>query len=33
MCSHNQLSPSLECTAEVTSVIKSYIVLILTEVI
>ena len=33
MCSHNQLSTRLECTAQVASVIQPYIVLILTEVL
>ena len=33
MCSHNQLSTRLACTAQVASVIQPYIVLILTEVL
>ena len=33
VCSHNQLSTRLECTAQVASVIQPYIVLILSEVL
>ena len=33
MCSHNQLSTRLACTAQEASVIQTYIVLILTEVL
>ena len=33
VCSHNQRSTSLACTAQVASVIQPYIVLILIEVL
>ena len=33
VCSHNQLSTRLTCTAQVASVIQPYIALILTEVL
>ena len=33
MCSHNQLSTRLACTAQVASVIQPYIVIILNEVL
>ena len=33
MCSHNQLSTRLACTAQVESVIQPYIVLVLIEVL